>query len=95
MATTQQARAPAPAPATAPVSKKAAKGKKNTDPADASKQIAARLAQLEQDAAGDKEQEAEIGASVYSSMVGTLRDLLGRRSSFAWEGNLVPSRYEY
>lgn len=63
MATSQQPRAPAPAPATAPAPKKSAKGKKNADPADASKQIAARLAQLEQDAAGEKDQEAEIGTS--------------------------------
>jgi len=46
--------APAPAP-------KKGKGKKSTDPADASKQIAAKIAQLELDAAGEKDQEAEIG----------------------------------
>ncbi|KAK3056122.1 hypothetical protein LTS18_011694, partial [Coniosporium uncinatum] len=48
--------APAPAP-------KKGKGKKSTDPADASKQIAAKIAQLELDAAGEKDQEAEIEAS--------------------------------
>ena len=50
----------APQPAGPPPKK--GKGKKNADPNDASKQIAAKIAQLEQDAAGDKEQEAEIGA---------------------------------
>lgn len=45
----------------APVAAKKGKGKKNTDPVDASKQIAAKIAQLEQDAAGEKDQEIEIG----------------------------------
>ena len=45
----------------APVASKKGKGKKNTDPVDASKQIAAKIAQLEQDAAGEKDQEIEIG----------------------------------
>ncbi|KAF2759332.1 hypothetical protein EJ05DRAFT_342841 [Pseudovirgaria hyperparasitica] len=58
MATAQQPRAPAPIPA------KKAKGKKPVDPNDAERQVVARLAQLEQDAAGDKEQEAEIEREV-------------------------------
>ena len=48
--------APAPAPA------KKGKGKKTPDPSEQQKQIQAKIAQLEQDAAGDKEQELEIGA---------------------------------
>jgi hypothetical protein len=47
-------------PAAAAASKKA-KAKKATDPTEASKLIAAKISQLELDAAGDKEQEAEIG----------------------------------
>jgi len=42
------------------VSKKA-KAKKATDPNEASKLIAAKISQLELDAAGEKDQEAEIG----------------------------------
>lgn len=51
--------APAPAPAPAP---KKGKGKKAPDPSEQQKQIQAKIAQLELDAAGDKEQELEIGA---------------------------------
>lgn len=47
---------PTPAPA------KKGKGKKAADPTEQQKQIQAKIAQLEQDAAGDKEQELEIGA---------------------------------
>lgn len=54
---------PAPAPAPAPAKK--AKGKKATDPSEQQKQIQAKIAQLELDQAGDKEQELEIGASIY------------------------------
>lgn len=46
--------------APAPAAKKG-KGKKATDPTEQQKQIQAKIAQLELDAAGDKEQEAEIG----------------------------------
>jgi hypothetical protein len=53
--------APAPAPA------KKGKGKKAADPTEQQKQIQAKIAQLEQDAAGDKEQELEIGASTPTS----------------------------
>jgi hypothetical protein len=41
---------------------KKAKAKKVTDPNEASKLIAAKISQLELDAAGEKDQEAEIGA---------------------------------
>lgn len=37
------------------------KGKKATDPNETSKLLAAKISQLEQDAAGEKDQEAEIG----------------------------------
>jgi hypothetical protein len=46
-------------PAGAPPKK--GKGKKSTDPLEQQKQIQAKIAQLELDAAGDKEQDAEIG----------------------------------
>lgn len=42
---------------------KKGKQKKATDPNEASNLIAAKISQLELDAAGDKEQEAEIGRS--------------------------------
>lgn len=45
-----------------PASKKG-KGKKATDPNETSRLLTAKINQLELDAAGDKEQEAEIGAS--------------------------------
>lgn len=45
----------------APAPAKKGKGKKATDPSEQQKQIQAKIAQLEQDAAGDKEQELEIG----------------------------------
>jgi hypothetical protein len=38
------------------------KGKKTADPNETSKLLAAKISQLEQDAAGEKDQEAEIGA---------------------------------
>ncbi|KAL2371741.1 hypothetical protein RJ035_002334 [Blastomyces gilchristii] len=40
---------------------KKAKGKKPADPSETSKLLAAKISQLEQDAAGEKDQEAEIG----------------------------------
>jgi len=49
-----------PAPVSAPVAKKS-KGKKSTDPVDTNKLVEQHLARLERDAAGDREQEAEIG----------------------------------
>lgn len=44
----------------APISKKN-KGKKPADPNETSKLLAAKITQLEQDAAGEKDQEVEIG----------------------------------
>ena len=38
------------------------KAKKAADPNETSKLLAAKISQLEQDAAGEKDQEAEIGA---------------------------------
>lgn len=56
--------APAPAPAPAPASAaKKGKAKKEPDPSESRKLLEAKIAQLEQDQAGDKEQELEIGAS--------------------------------
>jgi hypothetical protein len=52
------AQAAAPAP---PAARKG-KGKKNTDPVDTNKLLEQTMARLERDVAGDKEQEAEIGA---------------------------------
>ncbi|OCL08284.1 hypothetical protein AOQ84DRAFT_44419 [Glonium stellatum] len=55
-----------PSPAGPPPKK--GKGKKSTDPSEQQKQIQAKIAQLELDAAGDKEQEAEIGGSTLSGL---------------------------
>lgn len=52
---------PAPAPPAAAPGKKG-KQKKAPEPTEASKLIAQRISQLELDAAGEKDQEAEIGA---------------------------------
>src|ERR1700722_14363118 len=46
---------------------KKTKAKKATDPNEASKLIAAKISQLELDAAGEKDQEVEIGACIFSS----------------------------
>lgn len=46
----------------ASTSKKTKPKSKPTDPSEASKLIAAKISQLELDAAGEKDQEAEIGA---------------------------------
>lgn len=43
---------------------KKGKGKKATDPNETSKLLAAKISQLELDAAGEKDQEAEIGGSI-------------------------------
>lgn len=52
---------PAPQqPLTVAATAKKAKGKKAPDPIDAEKQLAAKIAQLEQEKVGDKEVEAEI-----------------------------------
>jgi hypothetical protein len=63
MAPAQQAPAPAPAPAPA----KKGKGKKAADPSEQQKQIQAKIAQLELDQAGDKEQELEIGGYPFAA----------------------------
>lgn len=49
---------------------KKGKGKKTSDPNETSKLLAAKISQLEQDAAGEKDQEAEIGR--FPSMHGIL-----------------------
>jgi hypothetical protein len=54
---------PAPAPPGNGSNNKKGKGKKAMDSSEASKLVAARISQLELDAAGEKDQEAEIGAS--------------------------------
>lgn len=54
--------APAQPVQPAPPAVKKNKAKKSADPTEQQKQIQAKIAQLEQDAAGDKEQELEIGA---------------------------------
>lgn len=58
----------------ATMGKKNNKGKKATDPSETSKLLAAKISQLEQDAVGEKEQEAEIGAC-YQGVRGVSRDL--------------------
>lgn len=45
---------------------KKGKGKKHADPGETSKLLAAKISQLEQDAAGEKDQEAEIGMLFFS-----------------------------
>lgn len=55
-----------PAP---PVSGKKAKGKKAIDSTEASRLLQARISQLEQDAAGEKDQELEIGKSALINTV--------------------------
>lgn len=52
---------PASSSAPAPPTSKKAKSKKTADPNETGKLLAAKINQLEHDAAGDKEQEAEIG----------------------------------
>jgi hypothetical protein len=59
-----------PAPAPPVVMGKKGKQKKATEPNEASKLIAARISQLELDAAGEKDQEAEIGAFCPHAMGG-------------------------
>ncbi len=52
---------PASVPTPQPPTSKKAKGKKAADPSETGKLLAAKINQLELDAAGDKEQELEIG----------------------------------
>lgn len=56
------AAAPPPPPTAGPVSKKNKAKKGAPDTNDAHKQLQAKIAQLEQDAAGRSEEDAEIGA---------------------------------
>ena len=60
---------PSSSSAPAPPAPKKGKGKKAADPNETGKLLAAKINQLELDAAGDKEQEAEIGGynSLYRS----------------------------
>ena len=51
---------PPPVPQPAPTSKKS-KGKKSVDPNETGKLLAQKISQLELDAAGEKDQEIEIG----------------------------------
>ena len=60
-ANTSAAMAPSTSAATAAANGVKKKGKKTPDPLDAKKQLEAKIAQLELDAAGEKDQEAEIG----------------------------------
>ena len=53
--------APPPPPSTVPGSKKAKAKKAANDPNEATRQLQARIAQLEQDKAGKTEEDAEIG----------------------------------
>lgn len=59
---------PGPAPPPAAVPGKKGKQKKAPEPNEASKLIAQRITQLELDAAGEKDQEAEIGVWLYPSL---------------------------
>lgn len=47
------------------------KGKKAADPNETSKLLAAKISQLEQDAAGEKDQEQEIGAWLWVMLLST------------------------
>ena len=52
---------PSAAAAVAAAAAKKGKGRKATDPAEVGKLLAAKIGQLESDAAGEKSEEAEIG----------------------------------
>lgn len=74
---------------------KKGKQKKATDPTEASNLIAAKISQLESDAAGDKEQEAEIGwlRHLIYCVCAVLFDIAGHtrgsiRSHSAWQAML-------
>ena len=61
-------------------SAKKGKQKKATDPNEASKLIAAKISQLELDAAGEKDQEAEIGSSHPLDIMSSCRTTIGKKS---------------
>ena len=60
-----------------PVTGKKGKGKKAMASNEASRLLAARISQLEQDAAGEKDQELEIGAYNLSTLFGAWKALCG------------------
>lgn len=62
----QEPRPPPAPPVAATPSKKGGKAKKPIDSTETSKLLAQRISQLEHDAAGEKDQEAEIGAFLLS-----------------------------
>ena len=67
--------APAPTPAPPPQTNKKGKSKKAPDASEVGKALAAKISQLELDAAGEKDQELEIGG--FSSSAGTRESILG------------------
>ena len=66
---------PAAAPAQSTQTNKKSKNKKAPDANEVGKALAAKISQLELDAAGEKDQELEIGG--FSSSVGTRESILG------------------
>ncbi|KAG8533126.1 uncharacterized protein KY384_001909 [Bacidia gigantensis] len=66
---------PANIPATVPPTNKKGKNKKQTDANEVGKALAAKINQLELDAAGEKDQELEIGG--FSSSIDTRESILG------------------
>ena len=72
----------------APTSKKA-KGKKPADPNETSKLLAAKISQLELDAAGEKDQELEIGtywANVQNKWIKSAQRILVHIVGLDWQG---------
>ncbi|EEH37785.2 hypothetical protein PAAG_00706 [Paracoccidioides lutzii Pb01] len=80
-----------PAMAPAPMAKRS-KGKKPSDPSETSKLLAAKISQLEQDAAGEKDQEAEIEREVKKA-TRDLNQLLNSIESPATRVEAVQKRY--
>lgn len=74
---TQEPRPPPAPPVAANPNKKGGKAKKPIDSTETSKLLAQRISQLEHDAAGEKDQEAEIGACLQSSSELRLRGVKG------------------
>lgn len=81
------------------------KGKKAADPNETSKLLAAKISQLEQDAAGEKDQEVEIGTPSIYCVMGLgfrlrgcwrtkLTDIHRARSQEGHQG-LEPTAYEH
>lgn len=72
---------------------KKGKQKKAAEPNEASKLIAARISQLESDAAGEKDQEAEIGEFFFLlflppslSIAGRSKYGIGDEMALSWSG---------